>query len=261
MEERRKGVSDRLANQLRKDLRETVRTYRAWVLVGAFAVFGIVSPVMMKLLPRILPESEEFQIVFKDTTALSAATQYFDNVTQIVSLIVVILAAGAVAGRRNSGFYHILLTKPVRRGEVLASSFITYALLILAGLLVGHALFGIYTELLFGGLSLWGLLASLAACAAALWLLLALTVFLGVATKRAALAGVLSFLGFFVVSLLLGLLPISWEIAPAALFSRSSEVAAGKTGLSVLVPGMATAFLAAAALLYAAVRIFERADL
>jgi len=250
-----------LKNQLGKDLKEAVRTYRAWVLVGAFVVFGIVSPVMMKILPKIMPESEEFQVIFKDTTAVSAATQYFDNVTQIISLIVVILAAGAVAGKRSAGFYQILLTKPVRRSEIVASAFVAHALLILAGLVAGHACFALYTELLFGGLSLWGVLASLAACAASLWLLLALTLFLGVATRRAALAGVLSFLGFFLFSLLLGLLPLPWEIAPTALFSMSSEVVAGKASLAGMVPGTITALLVAAALLLASMRLFERADL
>ncbi len=238
-----------------------VRTYRAWVLAGAFVVFGILSPVMMKLLPRIMPESEEFQVVFKDTTALSAATQYFDNLTQIVSLIIVILAAGSVAGRRSAGFYQILLTKPIMRGVVIASAFASYALFILAGLAAGHAFFAFYTRLLFGGLSLGGLLSSLAAVAAAFILLLALTIFLGVVTKRAALAGVLSFLGFFLLSLLLGLLPVPWDIAPTALFSISSEVVAGKGEITSLFPGMVTASLLAAILLYSAMKLFERRDL
>ena len=256
-----RALRTRLRNQLAKDLKETVRTYRAWVLVGACVVFGIVSPVMMKILPRIMPESEEFQIIFKDTTAVSAATQYFDNVAQIISLIVVILAAGVVAGKRSAGFYQILLTKPVRRGEIVASAFAAHALLILAGLIAGHVCFALYTELLFGGLSLWGVLASLAACAAARGLLIALTGVLGVAPTRAALAGVLSFLGFFLVSLLLGLLPLPWEIAPSALFGMSSEVVAGKAGLAGMVPGTITALLVAAALLFASMRLFERADL
>lgn len=247
-----------MRNQFRKDLLEMVRTYRGYVLVGAFVIFGVLGPVTMKVLPKILPESEEFQIVFKDTTAFSAATQYFDNVAQVVSLIVVILSAGAVAGKRSTGFFQILLTKPVRRAEIVASAFAAHALLILVGLVAGHAVFALYTEWLFGGLSFWGLLASLAACAAALWLLLALTVFLGVVTRRAGLAGVLSFLGFFALSLLLGLLPLPWEVAPAALFSASSGVVAGRDGIVVLVPGMITATVVASALLAASMRLFER---
>jgi len=250
-----------LKNQLRKDLLEAVRTYRAYVIVGAFVVFGIISPVLMKVLPKILPESEEFQVIVGDTTALSAATQYFDNITQIITLIIVLLAVGITAGKRNSRFFEILFTKPIKRRAVIESGFISYTVLILVGLVLGHTCFVIYTELLFGGLHFWGVLESFIACAACLCMLLALTIFMGVVTKRAVLSGVLSLVLYFVVSLLLGLLPLPWELGPTALFSRSSEAVVGAAGLAELLPGILFLSVLAAVLLYVSMLLFERADL
>ena len=84
---------------------------------------------------------------------------------------------------------------------------------------------------------------------------------MGIVTRRAVLSGVLSLVLFFVMSLLLGLLPIEWELGPTALFSLSSEVVVGAAGLAELLPGILFLLALAAVLLYVSMLLFERADL
>ncbi len=40
-----------------KDLREQLKTYRILIAVIAFALFGLVSPLTMKMLPHMIPVS------------------------------------------------------------------------------------------------------------------------------------------------------------------------------------------------------------
>lgn len=249
-----------MINQLRKDLLEILRTYRAYVVLGLFVFIGTTSPIIMKVLPEILPKSEEFQVVFRDTTALSAATQYFDNVTQLVSLVIVFLAAGLTAGRGNRRFLQILLTKPLGRKSVIASGFTAYTLLIFAGLAVGHACFAIYTQLLFGGIAPAGFVLTLFACAACLCLLLALTMFMGVVTRKAAAAGILSLVIFFVLSLVLGFLPGSWDLSPTSMFSLSSKATVGAAGIADFAPAFVFCVALTGVLLYLAMALFQRRD-
>lgn len=248
-------------NQLRKDLLEMVRTFRLYVIAAIFFAFGISSPLLAKLLPQIAPRSEEFTIIFKETTALSAASQYFDSIQQIGLLLVILFASSVVAGRRSRQQLYILLTKPLRRRDYLLSRFLSHGFLVAAGLVAGHLPFALYTHLLFGGVSTSGVIWSYFASLLFLLLALSLTLLFSTLSRGALLAGVLSLLSFVVISVSLGLPSTTKRWSPGFLIEGSTGLITGARGWTQMVPSLLLTLGLIAIFLILAILCFRRKEL
>jgi len=247
---------------LGKELTETHRTWRIWVIPGMLLFFGLTSPIIAALTPALVQSMSSAQpgVVIKlpPPTALDAAAQFLKNLEQFVLIAVVIAGAGVVSGERASGTAILALTKPLsRRAFVVAKILSQVALLVAATTLGTVACLGM-TAVIFDGVDVARLVT-----AVALWLLFAsllvvvMTLFSAAFRSRGAAAG--AGLGFFFLTLLIS----NWE--PAAhytflgLFPAMSDALRGEA----LSPGwpLATAVVAIVIGAVVAVRVFERQEL
>lgn len=135
---------------LRKETREITRTWRIWLLVGAFTFFGTVDPVLARYTPAIIGSVLGPDFPFPDPTHLDAFAQWAKDLTQTLMIVVLALAAGSIASEANSGSLIIPLTRPLtRQAFVLAKGTALLAAVTLAGVLGTLATWGV-TALLFG---------------------------------------------------------------------------------------------------------------
>ena len=133
----------------KKELLESVRTYRFVIAIAAFMLMGILSPLTALMLPRLLETMDlgDFEIVLPEPTAMDAWAQYFSNVGTMGMLVVIILFSGIMANEFSKGTLVNLLTKGLNRTTVIVSKFVaaslvwTLAYLLCLGVTLGYVAF------------------------------------------------------------------------------------------------------------------------
>ena len=106
---------------LRKELLESIRTFRLPVVAGLFLFVGLSSPVLARYLPEIieLAGGEQLGVIEIPTpTATDAVDQLVKNLAQFGALTAILLAMGLVASEKDRGTAAFILTKPVSRTGV-----------------------------------------------------------------------------------------------------------------------------------------------
>lgn len=188
---------------LAKEIKEILRTYKLYVVPGLFLLFGLTSPILTKLLPKLLGSMVgEMGISLPEMTWVDSYGQFFKNLSQMGLLAVILTTMGTIAEERNRGVAQLVLTKPVSRPAYVLAKYT--ANLILLGISTGLAFIAawFYTDILFSGtVFLAGLQAS------GIYLLhmaviLALTILASALTKSTIAAGGFTVLGLILLKVL-----------------------------------------------------------
>ncbi len=147
----------------KKELTEQVRTYKAFILLSIFFVFGMMSPLTAKLLPDIFSNLsiEGMKIILPTPTYIDAYTQFFKNTTQMGIIIVLLVFSGIIAQEVSKGTLINVLSKGLsRKAVILAKYFTSVCVWTISFTLSSLTCFG-YTVFLFGKHSTENLLFSL----------------------------------------------------------------------------------------------------
>ena len=70
----------------KKEGTEHLRTYRIFILLTVFFLFGMMSPLAAKLLPQILASAmpEGISITLPDPSAIDSWSQFFKNISKFI---------------------------------------------------------------------------------------------------------------------------------------------------------------------------------
>lgn len=251
-----------LAAFLRKELAETLRTWRVWVLPGILLFVGVTSPVLAQLTPQIVgsvaSQTPGLVIKLPPPTYVDAYAQWLKNLSQMVLFAAVISMAGMVSAEKRSGTATLVLTKPVsRRAFVLAKAVSGLSLLVFSTLLGALPCWGL-TLALFGtaplapfaaATGLWLTFAGLIVC------VMSLLSTLIDGWAGAAGAG----LGFYALLSIAAIWPPLVRLGPVGLPVLAAEALAGKP-VEALWP-VASAVVLGAAVVAAAASAFTRREL
>lgn len=141
---------------LKKELIEQVRTYRLFIMLTVFFIFGMMSPLAAKLLPEILASAmpEGISITLADPVALDSWSQFFKNISQMGLIVTVILFGGVLSTELSKGTLINMLTKGLSRSAVIASKFSAMILLWTAAYALAFLVGLGYTAYLFPGQTL-----------------------------------------------------------------------------------------------------------
>ena len=193
----------------RKEIAEFLRTWRIAVLGGFVLFFALTSPILAKLTPQILQyvsaSSPGVVIKIPPPTYVDAYAQWIKNLSQMCTFVILIVAAGSVAGEVSQGTAALVLTKPVSRAWFVVVKATTLAAFVVALTVLGTLVVQLETIAVFGSappIALWGATLS--------WLLFALMVvslvtLLSAVTSTLVAAGT-GIVGFFVLSAIEALL-------------------------------------------------------
>lgn len=245
---------------LRKELVESVRTWRGRVLVGVLLVFGVLSPLLALFMPAIVGSAAaELGLALPDPAPIDAAVQWANNLTQVGAVLVAVVAAGTVNGEERQGTAALVLAKPVGRTPFVLAKVAALALVTVAGTVVAAAVAAGVGAVAFGGR------VPVAAFAAStgLWLVAAVAlVCVGVAAS-CVFASPTAAIGLSVVVALLTPVAAVWEPAarrsPAGLNGVIAEAAAG--GQPAWAWPVATTLVAAALVTAAGVAAYRRREI
>lgn len=109
----------------KKELMESTRTYKLFVLLTVFVIFGFMNPIMAKVMPELLNEflPDSITITLEEPKALDSWMQFFKNVSQTGMIVMVIIFSGIMANEISKGTLTIMLTKGLQRKAVILSKF------------------------------------------------------------------------------------------------------------------------------------------
>lgn len=146
---------------LKKELRDHVRTYKLLITVVFFLLLGLGTPLLLHYLPSLLQTTgDSTPIPIPDFTAADVVGEYFESITQIGIVVVILVAMGAVARERERGTAAMTLSKPVGRGTFVTSKLAALAVTFATGLVGGAVACGSYTAILFGELNVSSFIAA-----------------------------------------------------------------------------------------------------
>jgi len=245
-----------------KELRETVHTWRIWVLPAFLLFSGLSSPVVTYLMPMMVDRlggaGAGFTIQVADPTAIAAYVEYLGNLGELVMFALVIAYGGIVNSELRSGTAVLALSKPLSRGAFVIAKWLSQLLVIVCSAFVATGLCVALTAVLLGAGPATALVA-----ATALWivyaaLLLSAMVLMSVifsAPAAAAGAGI----GVYAALAVLAQFKITSRGTPAGLMAAALALVNGEPSHWLL--PLLTGLGLSAACLAAAVWWFSRREI
>jgi ABC-2 type transport system permease protein len=246
----------------RKELLETRKTWRMWVLPGVLVFLGLTTPILAAATPALLEMTSGSQpgvvIKFPTPTSLDAYAQLMGNLAQIGLLVVIISGAAAVASERRSGTAVLVLTKPLSRTSFVWSKAIANLVVLLAATALGAALCVAVTVVLFDTSHIAAFLESVAVWLALAAMFVCLMVWLSAALDKMAAAAGAGIAVYAVVFALTGF-PLVRDWSPAGILAANDAILRDKD--VALAQPIAVTLILAVVFLFLAAWSFRRKEL
>lgn len=215
---------------VRRELLEQRRTYRLLVVLGVFAVLGIVSPLSARYINELLDSlgGGQIAITLPPPTTADAVAQLVKNTGQMGAFIAILVAMGAVVTEKERGTAAMILTKPATRAAFLGAKVVAIGLLLAAGVAIAFALAAVYTAILFDPLPVAGVVAG----GVLLWLSLAvyaaITFLASTLAPSAIVAGGIG-LAALLGSGMLAAFPVLGPWMPTGLWGAAQQLVTGRS--------------------------------
>lgn len=135
----------------KKEFVEQLRTYRLLILFSVFFIFGLMSPLLAKLLPEILSgmDLQGMVISIPEATAQDAYAQFFKNITQMGIIAILLVFGGVLSNELTKGTLINILAKGLGRHTVILAKYTSMLMLWTLSLLLASLVNQGYTMFLF----------------------------------------------------------------------------------------------------------------
>jgi ABC-2 type transport system permease protein len=252
-----------LAAFCKKELYESVATFKVWILLAVFILLGMMSPLFAKLTPELLKSLGEFselsgmQILLPEPTAFDSWAQFFKNVGQMGMLVLVIMFSGIMSNELSKGTLINLLAKGLSRPTVILSKFAIATLLWTAAYVLCLGVCVAYTAYFWGSTELQHAFIAFAA----LWLfgefLLSLLIFGGTLFGN-IYGSLLSCLGAIIALNVVAIIPSAAKYNPIALAGGTLSLLSGASTPSDFAPALLICTCLTIALIAGTLLIFNK---
>lgn len=252
---------------LRKDLMQAWRSFRFPALVLTAVFFAILEPLTARYMPEILSwlaeELEGLLEILPQMGPVDAMISFLGDLTQVVALVLIVIAMGAVALERERGITAWVLSRPVGRGRYIWSKFYSLVIALVIAIAAAGALVITYTGSLLGPVPLAGAIWTLIYAGIYLKLILAVTVAASTVFRSQLAAGGTGIAFLFLVwlpGLVLGDLP-TVRYFPHTLAGQSYGLLTGQFAWTEFLPAAVATLVLANGLIALSVLRFRRAEI
>ncbi len=204
---------------LKKDITEILKTYKLFVVPAIFLFFGFTSPITAKFMPEFIKSMADsgFKFELPTPTWIDAFEQFFKNLNQIGMLAIILTTMGTIAEEKSKGIIHLILSRSVRRWNIILSKFTASALLLAFSLFLGFIACGYGTFILFNDILFQDVLFATFLYFVYALFILSLTVFASAITRSTTVAAAISIGGFLFFSILSSIHPTLAKYSPGGL--------------------------------------------
>lgn len=222
---------------VRKEFLEQRRSFKLLIMLAAFTLFGMMSPLLAKLMPDIFKSMaiEGMTITIPEPTFMDAYAQFFKNVTQMGVIVVLLVFSGGMSHELSKGTLTIVLAKGLPRSSVVLSKYTAGLTLWTLSLALAAAVNYGYTLYLFGSHTAANLILALLC----FWLfgafLLAVSILTGTLFKG-GYSGLLATAAVMGILLLLSILPGSSNWNPVTLAGVNAGLLDGSVPSAGVMP-------------------------
>jgi ABC-2 type transport system permease protein len=212
----------------KKEFLEQLRTYKWLIMLAVFFLFGMMSPLLAKLMPEIFAgmKIEGMEIVIPEPTVLDAYSQFFKNLTQMGILVLLLVFGGTLSNELMKGTLINILAKGLPRHTVILAKYFASVALWTTGYLLSVLTTYGYTEYLFEDTTVQNLGFSIFC----LWLfgcfILAL-IFLSSTLTTGSFGGLILSGAAIVIMLLINIFPKAERFNPITLASKNVALLTG----------------------------------
>ncbi len=243
----------------KKEILEYIRTYKLFIMLVIFLIFGMTNPLVAKLTPELLANfmPEGIVITLPEPTSLDAWAQFFKNSQQMGFIVMVLVFSGILGTELSQGTLIIPLTKGLKRSAVIGGKYAAMLLVWTVGIVSSFFLTWIYTVYLFPDDNTVQLLFALLC----LWLfgafLLAILLLSATLVKN-NYASLLLTGGSIVLLFILNLIPKAVPYNPISLVSSSMDLVSGTLESSALTSTLGITTLLTVVLVGFGIKIFKK---
>lgn len=242
----------------RVELLRLVRTGRLWIVMGVYALFGVLGPLSARYLPEII---ERFgggvEVTVAETTPVDAMGQFFSNAGQLGLLAVLAVAAGALTFDARPEWAAFLRTRARSMAHLVLPRVVMPTLAGVAALATGTAIAAALTAVMIGGLSVTDLV--LGTLFGGLYLAFVVSVVaLAASVTSQAVTTVLLSVGVLVLLPILQVVSAIEPWLPSRLLGATTALLAGVPAAELLKATVVTIVVTAALLVVAIRRLDAR---
>lgn len=244
---------------LKKELMEQLRTYRVLILLSVFFLFGMMSPLMAKLLPEILSgmEMEGMTIVIPEPGAMDAYAQFFKNSTQMGVIVILLVFGGILSNELMRGTLINVLAKGLRRHTIILAKFTAAVLLWSVSFLLESFINQVYTNYLFDTSDIQNLIFSLF-CFWLFGVFVLSLIFFSSTVAGGNFGGLILTAVILGGLLLLNIVPSAEKLSPMYLSAHNLDLLSGVLKPSDFIKPLLITVGLILAFLYASIRLFRK---
>jgi ABC-2 type transport system permease protein len=245
----------------KKELTEQWKNYKILILFSVLAVFGMMSPILAKIMPDIFSQVDlGVTLSIPEPTFMDAYLQFFKNMTQLCLIIVILIFSGNVTYELQKGSAILMLSKGLSRTTFIISKFISAIFIWTIGYSLSAALCYAYTAFLFPSQTPQNVFFSMFC----LWLLMAFVLSVIILTSIPFHQNYFPLLltaGVLILLLLINIFPQTTRFSPLALGIYNGDLISGAKKISDVIPSLLITVGAIVACLTSAVLIFKKRQL
>jgi ABC-2 type transport system permease protein len=248
---------------VRKEIVQLVRTKRFLVVMAVFLLFGLGSPMLIKITPELIkgePGGEELVKLLPPPTPAEAVGSYVDTMGSFAYLVAILLGMSAVAGEKESGTAGLILSKPIPRWAFILSKFSAQLLVYTLAFLVSGLAAYYCTTVLFGAVDLSVLLQVTLLLLLCLSTCVGVTLLASVLTRTVAAAGGVG-LGLYALVGLARNIPHYGKWTPNGLTVWARELGVGAENVAANPGAIVGTLVLILVCLITSVALFERQEI
>lgn len=216
-----------LVTFIKKEIIESLKTFKFLIIAFVFIFFGLASPLMAKYMPQIIGTFDSnLAGVIPEPRIIDAYGQFFKNISQIAFIVMIIIFSGIVAQEKNKGTLVMILSKNIKRSTVILSKFIASSGLYTISYFVAVILCWIYSSLLFPGEKSSNMILSMGSMWLFGLLMISISILFSTLLKNSSMAAMGSFIAWIAITLI-GSIPQIREYSPTIFTSKNLLIMQG----------------------------------
>lgn len=244
---------------IKKEFIEQIRSYKMLILFAIFFVFGMMSPLLAKMLPDIIAsvDMQGMEISIPKPTYIDGYIQFFSNINQMGMIILLLIFSGIVHHEISKGTLINILSKGLDRYKVILAKFLAASITWTISFLIAAITNYLYTKYLFKGIFNEEIVISLIM----LWIfgvfVLSIVIFSSTITNG-NYGGLLLSAVILGILLLIDMFPKSYKYNPIALASRGIDIIKNTLEISNMYLSIGITVLSTLILIISTIIIFDK---